>query len=199
MIEAITPFLNVNSELFDEVGLSDPCPVPCLSDPCPVPCLSDRRTPLVRTTLSDLTTLPIFYAICMRNHRIIIGNVVCPVPCLVCACPLSHVYLHTTHAITATQTLTQTHSLTHTERVSCDATSNASRMRSQVWIGLSNIDVTGKLVEDTLTWIDNGKNWSAGEAAALASNTLPPPCHHLATTLPPPCQHLSTSICMAPL
>ena len=28
-----------------------------------------------RTTLSVLATLPIFYAICMRNHRIIIGNV----------------------------------------------------------------------------------------------------------------------------
>ena len=33
------------------------------------------RFPLVRTTLSVLTTFPIFYAMCMRKHRIIIGNV----------------------------------------------------------------------------------------------------------------------------
>ena len=35
-----------------------------------------RGTPLVRTPLSVLTTFPIFYAICMRNQRTIIGNVV---------------------------------------------------------------------------------------------------------------------------
>ena len=33
-------------------------------------------SPLVCPTLSVLTTFPIFYAICMRNHRAIIGNVV---------------------------------------------------------------------------------------------------------------------------
>ena len=33
-----------------------------------------RPAPLERTTSSVLTTFPIFYAICMRNHRIIIGN-----------------------------------------------------------------------------------------------------------------------------
>ena len=32
--------------------------------------------PLERTTLSVLTTLPIFYAICMRKHRNTIRNVV---------------------------------------------------------------------------------------------------------------------------
>ena len=32
-------------------------------------------TPLWHTTSSVLTTFPICYAICMRNHRIIIGNV----------------------------------------------------------------------------------------------------------------------------
>ena len=39
---------------------------------------SSSRTfaPLIRATLSVLTTFPILYAICMRNHRIIIGNVV---------------------------------------------------------------------------------------------------------------------------
>ena len=35
-----------------------------------------RPAPLVPTTLLVLTTFPIFYAIFMRNHRIIIGNVV---------------------------------------------------------------------------------------------------------------------------
>ena len=36
-----------------------------------------RGTPLVRcSTLSILTTFPIFYASCMRNQRTIIGNVV---------------------------------------------------------------------------------------------------------------------------
>ena len=34
------------------------------------------QCPLVRTTLYVLPTFPIFYAICMRNHCIIIGNVV---------------------------------------------------------------------------------------------------------------------------
>ena len=39
---------------------------------------SSSRTfaPLVRATLSVLTTFPILYAICMGNHRIIVGNVV---------------------------------------------------------------------------------------------------------------------------
>ena len=32
--------------------------------------------PFVCTTLSVLTTFPIFYAVCMGNHRTIIGNVV---------------------------------------------------------------------------------------------------------------------------
>ena len=37
---------------------------------------SPPSAPLVRTTLYVLTTFPIFYAICMRNHRVIIRNVV---------------------------------------------------------------------------------------------------------------------------
>ena len=35
-----------------------------------------RGASLVRKTSPVLTTFPICYAICMRNHRIIIGNVV---------------------------------------------------------------------------------------------------------------------------
>ena len=38
--------------------------------------MAQRGAPLVRTTLSVLTTFPIIHAICMRNHRVIIGNVV---------------------------------------------------------------------------------------------------------------------------
>ena len=38
---------------------------------------STARAPLVRTTVSATTTSPISYAICMRNCRIITGNVVC--------------------------------------------------------------------------------------------------------------------------
>ena len=37
--------------------------------------------PFVRTTSSVLTTFPIFYAICMRNYHIIIGDVVEGAPC----------------------------------------------------------------------------------------------------------------------
>ena len=54
--------------------------------------------PLVRTTLSALTTFPICYAICMRNHRIIIGNVVCL--CAMCISSTPHAMARKSHIIT---------------------------------------------------------------------------------------------------
>ena len=50
-----------------------PFPTQPISRPCNLP-------PIITKNLSVLTTFPIFYAICMGNHRIIIGNVVKPAP-----------------------------------------------------------------------------------------------------------------------
>ena len=54
--------------------------------------------PLVRTTSSVLTTFPIFYAICMKNHRIIVGNVVkgsVTWPSVWCACQSAALFILT--------------------------------------------------------------------------------------------------------
>ena len=84
----------------------EPSAVACcvLSWP-PTPSGLQRGAPLTRQTLSVLTTFPILYAICMRNHRIIIGNVAegpvtepSAVACCVLSWPLTpHYFAHIYH------------------------------------------------------------------------------------------------------